>query len=1088
MSWFDTTGIASLAKNALKEAQRTIDKALDIKDDEVSSKPTTSTEDDTDGFFSSWGIKSPTSGTTAVHSTKSSVDSTVQEEPTPSSANTSNIWGSFTGSFFEAESSKTTPAEDISEPVSIQPKKVSGAIEKPKDSIKPPATLGVTRQAIQGRRVAANTNRLSVISSSTGSPDDGCGSESVGVLGSTSESSLSPETAEACQHVEQSSPESVGVIAGGSSSDISELTSPSSVEVIGWSEAESPCSPIAAAIRPIGLFPLQPRPQSSLQSPVSDILTPESVEFIPEFKNSELVINEEESEASLADDSSTSASSTTTTTVMEPRVPDLTASVHMRTMLAEAMEEQASSNSSEKSSQTAGRDQHSPVSSLTSEPIKIECGQLSGQTSGDELETTTSSDIEIISSPNGDGSSTHSRQSPTKLHPLVTAVRGELPSSGSPDSTNSDRTSHRYPGIDPKAPSEEMLKRINELQTILDARETKLFELGKINVELQENNVELHRQLEMGLQNQAANTQDVGQITEEFTQRLSALERRFQQAIRDKEAVKKQLDSVKQEASLKVAASELQAIVSEKDEEIKELREEGEKLSKQQLQLSTLVKKLRAKEKDLETAAKTNKQHLSDLNQEAERLKKSLSAKEEVERSQIEAVNRLTAQVKRQDRELSALQIQLNDSKEEKDRLQTTLESTNKEMTELRSSQLSSELAQRQILSHQLEEKQREINKLQITHQRELEELRREFIANSASGSQREEQLRKEYTGLLKKLQLAETRAEELAQCTSDSTKPLLRQLEALQSSASSQQQLAERTERQLCDKIAELQAKLAAVTEQERVSRELKTGLSAQIGALQAEITTLSATNRELQSHNKVLLKENERLSDCLSNLERTTAEDVRSLRAEVSSLKDQLSIQQAATEAEKRHTTALEFKLKQAEIARTQLMEQTPLTVTIGSQAMTSSTPPRSSPAPSLTESVMSASWMQDDILDGVPSVSLMSDHAGPSSAVLENLQSQVKRREGEIVQMRLRTRRLEAERTDLSKQVADLTAKAETQSSELERFVELERKYDALLQMYGEQIEVNQELRMDLIDVKDMFKIQIEALVSNQANTPS
>jgi hypothetical protein len=52
----------------------------------------------------------------------------------------------------------------------------------------------------------------------------------------------------------------------------------------------------------------------------------------------------------------------------------------------------------------------------------------------------------------------------------------------------------------------------------------------------------LRRQLETGLQYQAANTQDVGQITEEFTQRLSALERRFQQAIRDKEELKKQLD------------------------------------------------------------------------------------------------------------------------------------------------------------------------------------------------------------------------------------------------------------------------------------------------------------------------------------------------------------------------------------------------------------------------------------------------------------------------------------------------------------------------------------------------------------------
>jgi len=78
--------------------------------------------------------------------------------------------------------------------------------------------------------------------------------------------------------------------------------------------------------------------------------------------------------------------------------------------------------------------------------MKIECGQLSGHTSGDELETATSSDIEIISSPNGDGSSTHSRQSPSKMHPLVSTVGGELHSSGSPDSASSDRPTHRPPG------------------------------------------------------------------------------------------------------------------------------------------------------------------------------------------------------------------------------------------------------------------------------------------------------------------------------------------------------------------------------------------------------------------------------------------------------------------------------------------------------------------------------------------------------------------------------------------------------------------------------------------------------------------
>jgi len=131
------------------------------------------------------------------------------------------------------------------------------------------------------------------------------------------------------------------------------------------------------------------------------------------------------------------------------------------------------------------------------------------------------------------------------------------------------------------------------------------------------------------------------------------------------------------------------------------------------------------------------------------------------------------------------------------------------------------------------------------------------------------------------------------------------------------------------------------------------------------------------------------------------------------------------------------------------------------------------------------MSSSWLQDDILDGVPSLGLIGPEAsGPTSALLESLQSQLKRREGEATLLRSQTRKLENHRAELSKQVASLSSQAETQASELERLAELERKYDALLQMYGEQLEANQELRLDLDDVKEMYRTQIEALVG----TPS
>ena len=38
MSWFDTTNLTSIASKAMKEAQKTLDKALDIKENEEEHK------------------------------------------------------------------------------------------------------------------------------------------------------------------------------------------------------------------------------------------------------------------------------------------------------------------------------------------------------------------------------------------------------------------------------------------------------------------------------------------------------------------------------------------------------------------------------------------------------------------------------------------------------------------------------------------------------------------------------------------------------------------------------------------------------------------------------------------------------------------------------------------------------------------------------------------------------------------------------------------------------------------------------------------------------------------------------------------
>lgn len=102
MSWFDATGIASLAKTALKEAQKTIDKALDIKEDDDNS----ATESGKTLVESNQNETITTNKKSMKQSISNPILSTVG-----SAAVANNIWGSFTGSFFDTstkdESSNT---------------------------------------------------------------------------------------------------------------------------------------------------------------------------------------------------------------------------------------------------------------------------------------------------------------------------------------------------------------------------------------------------------------------------------------------------------------------------------------------------------------------------------------------------------------------------------------------------------------------------------------------------------------------------------------------------------------------------------------------------------------------------------------------------------------------------------------------------------------------------------------------------------------------------------------------------------------------------------------------------------------------
>ena len=96
MSWFDTNKIASMATKAMKEAQKTLDTALDIKEEEGADTSVLAE----DSLWAGWKM------------TKSESDSKLSEKPLMSNS----LWGSFSGSFMDAGSigeGLTSPSSGI---------------------------------------------------------------------------------------------------------------------------------------------------------------------------------------------------------------------------------------------------------------------------------------------------------------------------------------------------------------------------------------------------------------------------------------------------------------------------------------------------------------------------------------------------------------------------------------------------------------------------------------------------------------------------------------------------------------------------------------------------------------------------------------------------------------------------------------------------------------------------------------------------------------------------------------------------------------------------------------------------------------
>ncbi|NWR48899.1 TMF1 factor, partial [Regulus satrapa] len=650
---------------------------------------------------------------------------------------------------------------------------------------------------------------------------------------------------------------------------------------------------------------------------------------------------------------------------------------------------------------------------------------------------------------------------------------------------------------------QELKKVIDSLTEKLEKREIQLLSTSKERARLEE----AYDNLKDEMFRMKEESSSLSSLKEEFAQRIADAEKKLQLACKERDAARKEVKTVKEELATRLNTNETAELLKEKEEQIKGLMEEGEKLSKQQLHNSNIIKKLRAKEKERENINTKQNKKIKELEEELQHLKQVLDGKEDLEKQHRDSIKQLNSVVERQEKDLAKLQAEVEELEEKNRSVQAALDSAYKELADLHKANatkdseaqeaaLSREMKAKEELGLALEKAQEEARQQQEALAIQVADLRLALQRAEQQAARKEDYLRQEIGELQQRLQEAESRNQELSQSVTSATRPLLRQIENLQATLGAQTSAWEKLEKNLSDRLGESQTLLAAAAERERAATEELLANKVQMSSSESQNSLLRQENTRLQAQleverNKLKKMENEnsRYEVELEGLKDEYAKTLEDAKKEKALLATQLEMEKMKVEQERKKAILVQEAAKEK--------DRKSFTVETVSSTPTMS---RSSSISGVDMAGLQTSFLsQDDPHDHsfgpiATSGSNLYDaiRMGSGSSIIENLQSQLKLREGEISHLQLEIGNLEKTRSIMAEELVKLT----NQNDELEEKVkeipklrtqlkDLDQRYNTILQMYGEKAEEAEELRLDLEDVKNMYKTQIDELLKQRQN---
>ncbi|GFS44419.1 golgin Putative 5 [Actinidia rufa] len=571
-----------------------------------------------------------------------------------------------------------------------------------------------------------------------------------------------------------------------------------------------------------------------------------------------------------------------------------------------------------------------------------------------------------------------------------------------------------------------------------------------------------------------SNEAAIESLREEYHQRVATLERKVY-------ALTKERDTLRREQSKK---SDAAALLKEKDEIINQVMAEGEELSKKQAAQESQIRKLRAQIRELEEE------------------KKGLSTKLQVEENKVESIKRDKAATETLLQEtIEKHQAELAAQKE----FYTNALNAAKEAEALAEARANNE-ARTELDSRLREAEERETMLVQA-----LEELRQTLSRKEQQAVFREDMLRRDIEDLQKRYQASERRCEELVTQVPESTRPLLRQIEAMQETTARRAEAWAAVERNLNSRLQEAEAKAAAAEERERSVNERLSQTLSRINVLEAQISCLRAEQTQLS---RSLEKERQRAAEnrqeyLAAKEEADTHEGrVSQLEEEIRELrrKNKQDLQEALT-----HQELLQQEIDREKAARLELER----TARLQSSTVSDQSPIRKhksgfengnlsrklSSASSLSS--MEESFFLQASLDSSDS---FSERRNPGEMVMSPyfmksmtpsaFEAALRQKEGELASYMSRLASLESIRDSLAEELVKMTAQCEKLREEASvlpgiqaELDALRRRHSAALELMGERDEELEELRADIVDLKEMYREQVNLLVNKiQMMSPS